>query len=208
MADVIHLIDGQDRGVPTNWQELELTIDWLTAKETGGTPNLTNLSFKAEACKYLNQRFKNGLTGGVGIFEGVPYQIKVGRPENPNFIFDGYLDGTDDLTVFGKEEITVSLKKRKGEDWLNDVADAFSFAFLADEGIITNADYVKVPYVINFVPDGTQLVVLSISIYMMTKELIENVYKLAETIADVTDAATPVIGVSVGLCWIVTGKRN
>lgn len=199
MAEVVHLIDGQDLGEPRNWQELELTIDWLDAKEVGGTPNLSTLVFAAEACKYLNERFLNGLNGGVGIFEGVPYDIRVGRPESPEFIFKGYLDGTDELTIFGQEDISVALKKRLGEDWLNDVADGFSFAYLADNNIITASDYIKVPYVINYVPDGTQLILLSLSIYMMTKELIENIYKLAETIADVTDAATPVVGVSVGL---------
>lgn len=198
MADIRHLIDGTDYGEPRDWEELEITIDWLNAKEAGGTPNLTSLTFAAEAAAFLNQRFLNGLSGGVGIFEGVPYQIQVGRPSDPTFIFEGYLDGTDELTQFGQEDISVSLKKRKGEDWLNDVADGFSFAFLADEGIITSADYEKVPYVINYVPDGMQLIVLSMSIFMMTKELIENVQKIAEAIGDVTDAATPVLGVGVG----------
>ena len=199
MADVIHLIDNQEFEPPRNWEDLEIGIDWLNKKEPGGTPNLTELTFAGRAAAYLNTRFKNGLTGGVGIFEGVKYQILVGLPGNPAFIFDGYLDGADGLTVFGQEEITVTLKKRTGTDWLNDVADGFSFAYLYDEGIITNGDFVKVPYVINYVPDGMQLIVISISLYMMTKELIENVQKLAETIADVTDAATPVVGVSVGL---------
>lgn len=198
MADVIHLIDGQNRGVPRNWEELELTIDWLNAKEQGGTPNLTNMVFNAEACKYLNERFNNGMNGGPGIFEGVPYAIQVGPVQNPVFIFEGFLDGTDELTFLGKEEITVGLKKRHGEDWLNDVADSFSFAFLAEEGIITQSDFIKVPYVINYIPDGTQLILLSISIYMMTKELIENAEAIAQTIADVTDASTPTTGVGIG----------
>ena len=203
MADIRHLIDGVDRGEPRNWETLEITIDWLNTNETGGTPNITNLTFAEEACKYLNQRFLNGLQGGAGIFEGVPYQIEVGRIGNPNFIFDGFLDGTDELTVFGKEDISVGLKKRKGEDWLNDVADGFSFAFLAEQGSITNSDYIKVPYVINYIPDGTQLVILSLSIYVMTKEIIETIEKLAETVADVTDAATPVVGVGVGVGAVV-----
>lgn len=199
MSDIIHLIDGKDLGEPRNWQELTLTVNWIDAKETNGTPNLTNLVFAEKACKYLNERFLNGLSGGVGIFEAVPYSIKVGRIGSPSFIFEGYLDGTDDLTIFGQEDIAVSLKKRKGEDWLNDVADSFSFAYLAELGIIASNDYVKVPYVINYVPDGTQIVILYIAIHMMTKELIENVQRISDTIADVTDASTPVIGASVGL---------
>ena len=198
MADAIHIIDGQDRGEPANWKDLEITIDWLTKKEPNGTPNLTELQFKGEACKYLNERFLNGLTGGVGIFEGVPYEIRVGRESNPRFIFEGYLDGTDDLTVFGKEEIVVGLKKKQGDDWLNDVADGFSFAYLYEQGVITDGDFRKVPYVINYVPDGTQLLLLSISIYMITKELIENVYAVAEAIADITDASAPVLGTGFG----------
>jgi len=195
MSDVRHLIDGQDFGEPSNWQELTITIDWLNQRESGGVPNLTNLSFKAEACKYLNERFLNGLNGGPGIFEGVPYDIEVGRIGNPAFVFQGYLDGTNDLTVFGKEEITVGLNKRQGEDWLNDVADGFSFAFLAEQGIITSSDYIKVPYVINYVPDGTQLVLLSISIYLMTKELLENIKRITDLINAVTNASTPVVGI-------------
>lgn len=198
MAQIRHLINGTDYGEPRNWQDIEITVDWLLKKETG-TINISDLEFVLEANAYLQKRILDGLTGGVGIFEGVPYQILVGETGNPVFTFDGYLDMTDGATVVGGEEIILSLKKKKGDDWLADVADGFSFAYLYDQNVITNADFVKVPYVINYIPDGLQIIMLSMSIYMMTKELIENVQALAETIADVTDASTPVIGVSVGL---------
>lgn len=194
---ITHLINGREYDVPRNWQELTITKDWLNKIENADI-NITDLEFVLKANQYLQQRILNGLSGGVGIFEGEPYTIKVGDPNSPTYTFEGYLDFTDEATVIGGEEISVSLKKRQGSDWLNDVADGFSFAYLADQNIITNGDYVKVPYVINYVPDGMQLILLSISLFMMTKELIENIQKLAETIADVTDAATPVIGVGVG----------
>ena len=198
MAKITHIMNGTNFGVPRNWEDIEITVDWLLKKESG-TINVSDLEFVEEANKYLQQRILDGLNGGVGIFEGVPYQIKVGEPDDPVFIFDGYLDLTDEATVIGGEEISLSLKKKKGDDWLADVADGFSFAYLYEQGVITNGDFVKVPYVINYIPDGMQIILLSMSIYMMTKELIENVQRLAETIADVTDAAIPVLGVSVGL---------
>lgn len=198
MAEIRHILNGNDFGEPRNWDELEITVDWLN-KVDSGTINVSDLSFVDEANEYLQQRILDGLSGGVGVFEGVPYQIKVGDPSNPTFTFDGYLDMTEETTVIGGEEIVTSLKKKKGDDWLNDVADGFSFAYLHDQGIVTSSDFVKVPYVINYVPDGMQVIVLSMSIFMMTKELIENIQNLAETIADITDAATPVVGVSVGL---------
>jgi len=198
MANIRHFINGQDFGEPRNWEGLEISIDWLNKKESG-TINVSDLSFVDEANEYLQQRIKNGMNGGVGIFEGEPYEIKVGDVNNPTYVFKGYLDFTDEATEIGGEEIICSLKKQTGDDWLNDIADSFSFAYLYDQGVITDSDFVSVPYVINYVPDGMQLIILSMSIYMMTKELIENIQNIAEAIGDVTDASTPVLGVSVGL---------
>jgi len=193
-----HYINGQDFGEPRNWQELKITMDWLNKKESVNI-SIADLEFVLKANKHLQQRVLNGLAGGVGIFEGEPYQITIGNPSSPAYTFDGYLDFTDQTTVIGGEEFSCSLKKREGTDWLNEVADGFSFAYLADQNFITSGDYKKVPYIINYIPDGMQLILLSISLYMMTKELIENIQKIAESIGDVTDAATPVLGVSVGL---------
>lgn len=198
MIPITHLIDDQYFGEPRDWQELEIEVDWLNKKESG-TINVSDLSFVLEANKYLQQRIMNGLTGGVGVFEGIPYKIVVGDVANPTFEFKGYLEATENLTVFGREEIQMSLKKERGDDWLNDVADGFSFAYLHSIGVITNSDFVKVPYVINYVPDGMQLIMIAMSTFMMTKELVENIQAIAESIADITDASTPVIGASVGL---------
>jgi hypothetical protein len=197
MAEIRHFLNDQDFGEPRNWQDLEITIDWLNAKESG-TINVSDLAFVGEANQYLQKRIIDGLNGGVGIFEGDPYKMTVGDPANPTFTFEGFLDFTQSMTVIGKEEIICALKKKHGEDWLNDVADGFSMAFLYDQGVIVNGDFVKVPYVINYIPDGMQIIVVSMSLFMMTKELIENVEKLSEVIADVANASTPVIGVGVG----------
>lgn len=197
MENITHLINSQNRGVPRNWQNLEIVIDWLNKKESG-TVNVSDLAFVQEAQKYIEEHIQQGLSSGVGIFEGIPYDIVLGNILNPVWKFEGYLDLTDDLTQIGGEEIICSLKKRKGEDWINDVADGFSMAYLYDKGVIRNSDFVKVPYVINFIPDGLQLILLSMSLYMMTKELIENIEKLSEAIAELTDASTPVVSYGLG----------
>lgn len=198
MANIQHFIDGQDLGVPRNWEDLEITIDWKNKKEVGDV-GITELSFVHQANKFLQERIMNGLNGGVGAFEGVPYKIVIGQLANPTFEFNGYLDLTDNAIMIGGEEITLSLKKEHGEDWLNDVADGFSFAYLHDIGIINNSDFVKVPYVINYIPDNMQLIVLTMSIYMMTKEIIENIEALTGAISEIVNAVTPTVGVSVGL---------
>lgn len=197
MENITHLINGQNLGVPRNWQGLEIVIDWFNKKESGAV-NVSDLAFVFEAKKYIEQHVQSGMDSGVGIFEGIPYDIILGNINSPVWKFEGYLDLTDDLTTIGGEEIVCSLKKRKGEDWLNDVADGFSMAYLYDQNVIKNSDFVKVPYVINFIPDGLQLILLSMSLYMMTKELIENIEKLSEAIAELTDASTPVLSYGLG----------
>lgn len=198
MAKIRHYIDGQDRGQPRNWRELEITFDWMDSKDEG-VINSTQLEFVGEMRKYLRQRLLDGLTGGVGIFEGVPYRIEVGEVGNPSFVFNGYVDGASDTTFIGQEEIIATIKKEAGDDWLNEVADGFSFAYLYSIGVITSANFKKVPYVINYVPDGMQMIILGMSLFMMTKELIENVKEIATAVGNVIDAAVPVLGVSVGL---------
>lgn len=197
MSATTILINGQNKGAPRNWQDIEITVDWLKTKESGAV-NVSDLAFTGPAKDYLQNRLLDGISGGLGPFEGVPLDILVGNPQNPAFRFEGYLDLTDETTVIGKEEIICSLKKVQGDDWLNDTADAFGIGYLRSIGLVTDADAVRVPYVINYVPDGMQLIVLAMSIYMITKELIEHIQSVSDAIADATNSTTPVVGTSVG----------
>lgn len=198
MADFRHKLNGLVIDEPRNWQDLEITKDFLGKKEDGSI-NITELEFAGDVAIQLIDRIKNGMNGGVGIFEGEPYEIEVGEQGNPAFTFKGYLDFAEDVQIVGCNEVKVSLKKEQGSDWLSDVADSFSFRYLESIGVISSGDFIKVPYIINYVPDNMQLIILSMSLFMVTKELVETIRTLAETIGDVTNAATPVIGVSVGV---------
>lgn len=190
MAKITHLLDGVDRGEPRNWQDLEITVDWLNKKESGAV-NVSDLAFTGEANEYIQNRMQDGTNGGLGIFEGIPYDMVVGDINNPGFRFKGYLDMTENNNVIGGEEVISSLKKLEGDDWLNEKADAFSMAYLYDIGIIRPSDSVKVPYVINYVPDNMQLIVLAMSIFMITKEIIEDINKITDQIADAGKSVTP-----------------
>lgn len=200
MALIKHYINGNDFGLPRGWQDLEITADWKNEKQDQNI-NISNLSFVLDAKRHIENRIASALTGGRSVFEGEPYKIVVGPTDDPDFVFNGYMDfaeGVNYLTHEQTEEIEVLIKKEQGSDWLNDIADSFSFASLAEQGIINDSHYVKVPYIINYVPDGLAIVTLSISIFMMTKEIVENVRGVVEAIGLITNASTPVVGASVG----------
>lgn len=200
MTEIRHIAEGrlvnplsQEPNKPT---QVEIEMDWLNRKAQAMI-NLSSLEFEGSDGTYIRQRFLSGLNGGVGVFEGMPYSIQVGSPSDYKE-FPLYLDFTKNPTFFGNCGINVALQTKQGSDWLNDIADSVSYRFLESEGFITNADFVDIPYVINFIPDGMQLLILGLSTYSLTKELIEAVKALADRISDLTDAATPVVGVSVG----------
>lgn len=196
MTDIRHYIN--DKLVnPRDFEGLQITMDWLNRK-VEATINIESLNFVGAEGVELRERFLNGLNGGVGVFEGEPYRIEVGEEGNPQATFNGYLDFTKEPEFIGCDEIKVALQRKQGTDWLNDVADGFSFRFLESEGIITKNDFFSIPYVINYIPDGVQLLLLSISTYSLTKELIEAIRATADRISDLTDAAVPVVGTGVG----------
>lgn len=182
---------------PRNFDQIEITMDWLNRK-TEATINVDALRFVGQEGEEIRERFLSGLVGGVGVFEGDKYRIEIGESTNPAAKYNGFLDFTKSPRFIGCSEIELTLTREQGTDWLNEVADGFSYRFLESEGVIKNNDFFGIPYVINYIPDGVQLLLLAISTFSLTKELIENIKSLSDRISDLTDAATPVTGVSAG----------
>ena len=177
-------IDGKPAGTPANLGEITLSANW--GNREGITENeisTTSIDFVLEDAKKINQHVADGLTGGVGIFEGIPYKIAL----NQQNIFDGYIDLTNDADFIANERVIANVVKTGGSDWLNDVADGFSFGFLRQQNFIKDSDYVVVPYVLNFRPEAFIIGQLSISFYILQKELIQNVRDLADNVANLAE---------------------
>lgn len=193
MTDIRHYWRGQLVN-PRNFK-VKVSMDWLNRKSAPSI-DVETLRFFGDTGIAMRERFLSGLTGGVGAFEGDPYQIQIG--DNSTSVFDGYIDYTKAPRFIGGDEIEVTLKKKQGIDWMNDVAEGFSYRYLESIGTVQHSDFFGIPYVINYIPDGVQLLLLAISTYSLVKELIENIKSLSDRISDLSDAATPVIGVGTG----------
>jgi hypothetical protein len=193
MTDIRHYRNGVLVN-PRDFDKAKITMDWKGKKEAANI-TVSSITLVGEEGKALRERILSGLSGGVGFFEGEPYRIEIG-PLNTQTSFEGYLDFSAGVNFVDQCEVECTLKREQGSDWLNEVASGFSYRYLQNEGIIKNTDFVPVPYVINYIPDGAQLLILGLSTFMMTKELVEAIKGIAERIADITDAAVPVVGVA------------
>jgi hypothetical protein len=197
MVNSRHYYRGIQVQEPVNWQDLEVTMDWVKGK-IDATINLDTLEFKGETAQKIITDLATG-----GYFEGRPYRVEVGEPLNPALTFEGYLDPADAPIIKDCNIIQIPLKRKQGEDWLVERADGVVFRYLASNqyngaGKITNSDYVGVPYVINFIPDGVELLILAISTFSLTKELIDSIKDLTKQTQELIAGVTPVVGTGTG----------
>ena len=169
-------IDGEPGGTPANLPEINLSAQWGTREgQAEQEISTSSIDFVLEDAKRLNKHVDDGLTGGVGIFEGVPYKINL---DNQN-IFDGYIDLTNDAQFIERERVLANIVKTDGADWLNDVADGFSFGYLREKNFIISSDYESIPYVLNYRPEAFIVGQLTIAIFLLSKEFAQGIRQIA-----------------------------
>jgi len=181
-------LDGQPGGTPANLPELKLLAQWGTREgQDEQEISTSSIEFVLEDAKRINQIVEDGLNGGVGIFEGIPYKIGL---DSQN-VFDGMIDLTNDANFVECEKVIANIVKSDGSDWLNEVADGFSFGYLRQKGFIQSSDYVNVPYVLNFRPEAFIVGQLTIAIYLLQRELIQGIKDIAEATSNLIEATVP-----------------
>ena len=124
---------------PRNWQDLEVLVNWEAREDFAVSFNQVELV--NDDAKIIQDHVNAG-----NIFEGLPYRIDIGTQS-----FNAYADLANQYETLGPCNVVFGLNKEQGKDWLNDVADGFTFRYLYNEGIIKKSDAVAVPYVINFI---------------------------------------------------------
>ena len=143
--------------------------------------------FVRENAKIIEDHFTGGITGGVGVFEGMPFRIDLEHFGQLLNLLNGYIDGSE-KTEISCDDITVGVKEKQKIDWLNDVSDSISFEKLFADGKITTDDFVFVPYCINSIPNTMEAIVALITSIYIGKELVE---KVQELISDIVHCVNP-----------------
>jgi len=111
------------------------------------------------------------------VFEGVPFRIEVADSGVKRVLYDGYLDLS--TGVFQCNQVTATAKERLSIDYINDIADSFTFEYLNtrlvvkdDVTIMPFSDrYVYIPYVISTVPSAQDAILAAVSLITMIIEL-------------------------------------
>lgn len=183
---------------PTNWKAMQIEVIWVNDLPSASLQS-TEFEWVLDEAKKIQQYRENGLTGnGPGIYEGLPLRISFCQ-QSAITPLEFVIDLADERTRWECDKVTAPIKESARIDWLNDIASSFSFSFLASltgnqPGRINPAtDYKRVPYAITEIPDYTQAMLISISLFVTVKELLDVTTKISQMIAQLSgDTATAV----------------
>jgi len=169
---------------PKNWRELSIEVNFEDSEFKNQQLSINDWDFKRENIDAINSWILAGR-----IFEGMPFGITQTDSNGVvTVMFDGYLDLSDDAT-FDEFGITVKSKPKYSIDWLNDKASGFSFDYLYSINVITQSDFVDIPYVISSIPDYEKLAITVIGLTIILDSLSASIRSLAGSVASILSAS-------------------
>ncbi len=167
---------------PENWQQLEFELNFERDKNSNRV-TITEWRFLRENADLIHAWRNGGLTtGGIGVFEGIPFRIEVRNQSVSKVLFNGYLDLTEKTVYASKQYVTTTAKESQQVDWLQDVAFGFGPEFLKATGQILQTDYIYMPYVNSCVPNYRDSFIALMGIFTVTMQLYKEVVDLTNII--------------------------
>ena len=157
---------------PTNADNIGFKMDW-TGDIAEAELTVDSIELETDAKRLVIEHINT-----YGVFEGLPLTIEVG-----SLTLDYYIDLTDNplISGVGDSSIEVTIKRRKAVDYFKEQANGLSFEALNKTNPITLID---VPYLIIKDNQLEMLIMLGISIFTLTKALIEGIEQLSIAISN------------------------
>lgn len=167
-------INGTEINEPNNYDELSIECSYDRDANTQSV-SINNWDFgvgqgASDAVKLIEYHISQGLIGGVGVFEGLPFSIELYDEKTKTFkLFDGYIDVSRGKIIC--DNIVAPAVEQGRIDWLNDVADSVTYEYLFDNKYFSPAKFIPVPYCINKKQSSLDIIVMLVSIFVLKQEL-------------------------------------
>ncbi len=183
-----HLLNGIEVS-PRNRDSIGVVSDF-TGNPDVLSLNVDTLILPREANQYIKTWIQNN-----GLFLGIPYTVEM----DGNITLDYYIDLSDSSAkpIVRQHEIEVKLKRRNGSDTFWEKARGTSFDLMIKDNP-TYFDTKRLGYIV--VRDDAAMMAfqLSVSIFMMTIQLVQSIKDFADRLAETT--TTPLQG---AIKWVI-----
>ena len=184
-----HLLNGIEVS-PRNRDSIGVVSDF-TGNPDVLSLNVDTLILPREANQYIKTWIQNN-----GLFLGIPYTVEM----DGNITLDYYIDLSDSSAkpIVRQHEIEVKLKRRNGSDTFWEKARGTSFDLIVKERGPNYFNTKRLGYIV--VRDDAAIMAfqLSVSIFMMTIQLVQSIKDFADRLAETT--TTPLQAV---LKWVI-----
>jgi len=175
-------LEGAEHPIMLDWQELGVLATW-GENDPQANITLSEIELTLSARKAVLAHIAGGTAGGVGIFEGLPCKLIVSNNMAQEAVFDGYLDLTDgfgDSAHIGR--VSCSLRRKGGTDRLNEMLSGVTYGYIESLGVIGQADYEELYYVVEKQDNTMVLITSAITGYMMAVQGVEAANKAIDAI--------------------------
>lgn len=196
MSDFKCKINGKDANPPMEYRGIEIELNFEgdnVISISGGSEvvqgklSTTQFTFTHENADLLNAQL---LPGSLGVFWGIPIEFYKDNLK----VVDAYIALSNGAT-FRAEKVTANILERKQKDWLNVNADGVDFRYFEHLGLIGNKDFVKIPYVLSPIPNYKELMILSLTVFILLTELNRLKKDILNVVADLSGYFTTISGV-------------
>ena len=193
-------LNGKQVSIPSNFFDVGVKASF--GEEIQANLTTEKFTFVLDAYDELINWIKDGRTGGVGIFEGVPCTISKSDDGQNVTVFNGIVDLQEGATIRENlGQIEARLKQDDGLNTLSDLLEPLDYGYLRDIGVIKSSDYVDVDYVVDPIDKAVLTITTLLTIYLLSKQLADTVKELLEipaTVAGITaSGATGAVGAAI-----------
>jgi hypothetical protein len=166
-------LNGVNVNLPEEWQGLQLQASFENDNIQANIQT-EEFTFVDEAREEIERHIKLGY-----FYEGLPFKLQVNKGNLNYLAFEGYLDLQSSYTKLSTDRVVSRIQKLSGLNTFGEKISGLTFGYLDSLGIIKSVD---VEYLVEKRKNFLEIVMTSLMIYLMIKELAELTRRLADNI--------------------------
>lgn len=189
-ADLKIQINNQTVDFPLEAFDLKVTTNYENDNIQASSTEIDDLTIYGDGVDIVNTWVNTGK-----YYKGIPLNISTVNDTGQRSTFNGYINLPKKHEIFQDGTLKVGVSKRNDLTNLNDRLASITWALLDDNGEVTQSDYVKIDYVVEKSDNSLELLITTLTLFIMTKELIESIKSTIDNINKITTGSIPTVGV-------------
>lgn len=177
-------LNGEAVNAPVEWMEQDVIVNFNQSNSQGSISEQTMTFINDEAAKII-QWVEDGLYGGVGITEGMPFRREVSKDGQTETVFDGFLDFMDYYRKVSPVKVEVSVSEVDSKDNVETLIDGLTLTGLQADGTLVSSDFQKIKYVVQAPFEPLKLISTIITVFILADRIYTQARQIGRDIGDI-----------------------